>query len=416
MDNLKVKVLLHLADGNIDEAVNVYSRYSLITGNHDSNLIKEILKSAMIFGNSDVKKAMTKLVRKLKFKELIPALRFLLNDSNTVIRALTVLSLASLRDLESLDSIRRLASHSESKIRSAAVLALGSFEDPKSYPIVKKAIFDNSEDVRGSAASSLGWYQRPDGFAILIQRLKGPIKETSPKVKSKILRALFWDKSMDTLKALEDILYSERDPSVWLTAAEVLYRKEQYGVKLLLEATLINLKETLRSPKRREQEYALESLAHTVWEYYKIPQNMRIDIINIIEDNILTGDQNYVRKAIKALKNLLPESTSLLLDMATTTYLNLSRSELAIIRAEAIDVLSSIASKDKMIQIHLIEFLKDSDPRVQESALFALIDLNLSYKYIMKSLSEILVMSEDLKNRLIALGLISKLLTSEVVS
>ncbi len=416
MDNLKVKVLLHLADGNIDEAVNVYSRYSLITGNHDSNLIKEILKSAMIFGNSDVKKAMTKLVRKLKFKELIPALRFLLNDSNTMIRALTVLSLASLRDLESLDSIRRLASHSESKIRSAAVLALGSFEDPKSYPIVKKAIFDNSEDVRGSAASSLGWYQRPDGFAILIQRLKGPIKETSPKVKSKILRALFWDKSMDTLKTIEDILYSERDPSVWLTAAEVLYRKEQYGVKLLLEATLINLKETLRSPKRREQEYALESLAHTVWEYYKIPQNMRIDIINIIEDNILTGDQGYVRKAIKALRNLLPESASLLLDIATTTYLSLSRSELATIRAEAIDVLSTIASKDKMIQIHLIEFLKDTDPRVQESALFALIDLNLSYKYIMKSLSEILVMSEDLKNRLIALGLISKLLTSEVVS
>ncbi len=412
MVKLKMKVMSLLRDGKLSDAIDTYVRYFLLTGKHDGYMISELIRSSLSIDSLELKKVSTKIIRKLKMYEALDRLRALFHDPNPIVQSLAILTAASLRDKYSIPFIKTFADSSDSKVRSSAVLALGSFEDKDSYNIVKRALFDESEDVRASAASSLGWYQFDDGFELLIKRITGPVREPSPKVRMKILKAMYWDNSQDRINMLKDVALSEEDPNVWLTACEVLYRKHIWDYNLLIEATMLEIFNSLRSPKLSEQKNALNLLAHTIWEYYKLPQTYKMDTITIIEANINVGDRDYVRQAVKALRNLLPESMYLLIEIANGNYPNLRFRDYIPIRMEAIDILGT--THDRIVQVHLLDILKSEDHRLQESALFALMD-SPPNKFVLRSVENYLVSSTDLKNRLIALAIISKHLSSKLV-
>jgi len=453
------KVRAFLEQGNLSEALNTFVRYSVLMNAYDLETILEIFKGALRYGETNVKKTMIKLARRLKIKELSSDLKALIKEDSANISALAILALASLKDTSSIELIRKRVNSFKPEVRAAAVLALGSFEDPVSYPLIKRAMFDENPDVRSSAAASLGWYGKPDGFSLLIQRLVGPAREKDLRVRMKIIKALFWNKSQEVRKILEDLLYSSKEPEEWLTTAEVLYRSKFPGVNLLLKAKLIQLLDILRSAEvngligeggmrlfesdalysmkeMKVQSYlqetldpVLKHLAHSVWEYYKIPQEMRVEFTDLLDYYLssrsympwfkLSVDTSSQWRASisKALKNLLPESTDFLIEIAIGKHPVLdyfdSEREATYLRRSVIDVLAG--SKDSLIQIYLVDLLRGDSPLVQEAALWALIDMDLGFAYLMRKVKEILLSSDSLERKLLALGIIFKLLTSQKV-
>ncbi len=149
----------------------------------------------------------------------VEALRGLLRDASSEVRAAAATSLGGLRSVDAVEDLIRLAEDPDPVVASEAIAALGQIEDPRGADAVRRACGHASPGVRLQAASLIGGLS-PDSAR---ECLGEAIRDKDPDVRSAAAVALA-DLGDPSAAGLLKPVLEDPDPGVAFDAAACLAR------------------------------------------------------------------------------------------------------------------------------------------------------------------------------------------------
>jgi hypothetical protein len=82
---------------NINNLIEGLIKKRLYNNTFDKSRFLSIIRNGLLSEDKNIRKVSTKLVRRLKLNDFIDYIRFLLNDEDPTIRAVSILALAQMR-------------------------------------------------------------------------------------------------------------------------------------------------------------------------------------------------------------------------------------------------------------------------------------------------------------------------------
>lgn len=391
------KIKVSKFDITLDNFINRYG----VSGIFSKSEFLELLSRATLSEDRDLRRVACKIIRRLKIRELMPYIRILLNDEDPVIKSLSLLTVAQLKDVNSYKKVLDLYNSESKMVKASSLLALGSLDNPESYDLIYKSLEDDSDEVRENAVIATSWISSSDSAQKLINLYE---IEKNKNIKTRIIKALSLIPSSITVEKLENIVINEQDDILILTAINTLYKKSitKYNIlayTILLKIINDNLKINKAVENYRKKLYTIVS--NNFWEVKNINEIDQKNIFKFIEEDLIykyyIRSEEIKKMAISSLKNLNQYYHQMIIKIIDN---DLPSS----IKIEIINFLNS-SKIDKNLKLLLLEFLSDDDKIIREQALFAILD-NSFIKTMISYINEKIFSLDYTYLKLIALAII----------
>lgn len=391
------KIKVSKFDITLDNFINRYG----VSGIFSKSEFLELLSRATLSEDRDLRRVACKIIRRLKIRELMPYIRILLNDEDPVIKSLSLLTVAQLKDVNSYKKVLDLYNSESKMVKASSLLALGSLDNPESYDLIYKSLEDDSDEVRENAVIATSWISSSDSAQKLINLYE---IEKNKNIKTRIIKALSLIPSSITVEKLENIVINEQDDILILTAINTLYKKSitKYNIlayTILLKIINDNLKINKAVENYRKKLYTIVS--NNFWEVKNINEIDQKNIFKFIEEDLIykyyIRSEEIKKMAINSLKNLNQYYHQMIIKIIDN---DLPSS----IKIEIINFLNS-SKIDKNLKLLLLEFLSDDDKIIREQALFAILD-NSFIKTMISYINEKIFSLDYTYLKLIALAII----------
>lgn len=381
--------------GNISNLLESLIRKRLYNNTFDKTKFLNIIKAALISEDKNLRKVAAKLVRRLKLNDFIDYIRPLINDNDPTVRAVSILALAQMKDLESFNKIKEIYLNDINPLKIAAIMYFGVIENNESKKILIHALENGNEELKENAFQGLTWHTKYQDFNLMKNFI---LKELSnPKLVSKFIKTLTIVNKPEVISFLENlILKAEVPDNVILSAIYILYYKNITKYLLLGESILIKYFKYVTDLSKHQFLYKIT--ADNLWEIKKIPTTEQYKISELINNYLPYYKEKELKYIIRTIKNLNPIFHNLIIKIFNIEKINID------LKAELINFLS-YKNIDKNLKVLLLEFLNDSEPYIKELTLFNLLNNN-HIKSALAYIEEYLYKYEELYLKLIILAIL----------
>ena len=380
---------------NINNLIEGLIKKRLYNNTFDKSRFLSIIRNGLLSEDKNIRKVSTKLVRRLKLNDFIDYIRFLLNDEDPTIRAVSILALAQMRDIQSFDKIKELYLKDINAVKIAALMYFGVIETKESKEILIDALKNGNEDLKENAFQGLTWHTKDQDFNLMKEFI---LKELSnPNLAAKFIKSLTVVNKIEVIPFLENlILKSDIPDNIILSAIYVLSLKNINKYLLLAESILIKYFKEIQDLSKHL--YFYQITADNLWEIKKIPLNEQYKISEIINNYFSYYKENELKYVIRTVRNLNPIFHNLIIKIFNLEKLSID------LKGELINFLAS-KNIDKTLKVLLLEFLNDDDLYIRELTLFNLLSSN-HIKSTLAYIEEYLYKYEELHLKLIILAIL----------
>jgi len=380
---------------NINNLIEGLIKKRLYNNTFDKSRFLSIIRNGLLSEDKNIRKVSTKLVRRLKLNDFIDYIRFLLNDEDPTIRAVSILALAQMRDIQSFDKIKELYLKDINAVKIAALMYFGVIETKESKEILIDALKNGNEDLKENAFQGLTWHTKDQDFNLMKEFI---LKELSnPNLVAKFIKSLTVVNKIEVIPFLENlILKSDIPDNIILSAIYVLSLKNINKYLLLAESILIKYLKEIQDLSKHL--YFYQITADNLWEIKKIPLNEQYKISEIINNYFSYYKENELKYVIRTVRNLNPIFHNLIIKIFNLEKLSID------LKGELINFLAS-KNIDKTLKVLLLEFLNDDDLYIRELTLFNLLSSN-HIKSTLAYIEEYLYKYEELHLKLIILAIL----------
>jgi hypothetical protein len=380
---------------NINNLIEGLIKKRLYNNTFDKSRFLSIIRNGLLSEDKNIRKVSTKLVRRLKLNDFIDYIRFLLNDEDPTIRAVSILALAQMRDIQSFDKIKELYLKDINAVKIAALMYFGIIETKESKEILIDALKNGNEDLKENAFQGLTWHTKDQDFNLMKEFI---LKELSnPNLVAKFIKTLTVVNKIEVIPFLENlILKSDIPDNIILSAIYVLSLKNINKYLLLAESILIKYLKEIQDLSKHL--YFYQITADNLWEIKKIPLNEQYKISEIINNYFSYYKENELKYVIRTIRNLNPIFHNLIIKIFNLEKLSID------LKGELINFLAS-KNIDKTLKVLLLEFLNDDDLYIRELTLFNLLSSN-HIKSTLAYIEEYLYKYEELHLKLIILAIL----------
>jgi hypothetical protein len=394
MKEVNINNLNQIAN-NINNLIEGLIKKRLYNNTFDKSRFLSIIRNGLLSEDKNIRKVSTKLVRRLKLNDFIDYVRFLLNDEDPTIRAVSILALAQMRDIQSFDKIKELYLKDINVVKIAALMYFGVIESKESKEILIDALKNGNEDLKENAFQGLTWHTKDQDFNLMKEFI---LKELSnPSLVAKFIKSLTVVNKIEVIPFLENlILKSDIPDNIILSAIYVLSLKNINKYLLLAESILIKYFKEIQDLSKHL--YFYQITADNLWEIKKIPLNEQYKISEIINNYFTYYKENELKYVIRTVKNLNPIFHNLIIKIFNLEKLSID------LKGELINFLVS-KNIDKTLKVLLLEFLNDDDLYIRELTLFNLLSSN-HIKSTLAYIEEYLYKYEELHLKLIILAIL----------
>jgi hypothetical protein len=394
MKEVNINNLNQIAN-NINNLIEGLIKKRLYNNTFDKSRFLSIIRNGLLSEDKNIRKVSTKLVRRLKLNDFIDYIRFLLNDEDPTIRAVSILALAQMRDIQSFDKIKELYLKDINVVKIAALMYFGVIESKESKEILIDALKNGNEDLKENAFQGLTWHTKDQDFNLMKEFI---LKELSnPSLVAKFIKSLTVVNKIEVIPFLENlILKSDIPDNIILSAIYVLSLKNINKYLLLAESILIKYFKKIQDLSKHL--YFYQITADNLWEIKKIPLNEQYKISEIINNYFTYYKENELKYVIRTIKNLNPIFHNLIIKIFNLEKLSID------LKGELINFLIS-KNIDKTLKVLLLEFLNDDDLYIRELTLFNLLSSN-HIKSTLAYIEEYLYKYEELHLKLIILAIL----------
>lgn len=381
--------------GNINNLLENLIKKRLYNNTFDKLKFLNIIKSALLSEDKNLRKVAAKLVRRLKLNDFIDYIRPLINDSDPTVRAVSILALAQMKDIESFNKIKEIYQNDITPVKIAAIMYFGVIENNESKKILIHALENGNEEIKENAFQGLTWHTKNQDFNLIKEFI---LKELpNPKLASKLIKSLTVVNKPEMIPFLENlILKTEIPDNIILSAIYILYYKNITKYLLLAESILIKYFKDITDLSKHILLYQITS--DNLWEIKKIPNNEQYKISEIINNYLPYYKEKELKYIIRTIKNLNPPFHNLIIKILNIENISIE------LKTELINFLAS-KNIDKNLKILLLEFLNDSEPYIKELTLFNLLNNN-HIKSTLAYIEEYLYKYEELYLKLIILAIL----------
>jgi hypothetical protein len=394
MKEVNINNLNQIAN-NINNLIEGLIKKRLYNNTFDKSRFLSIIRNGLLSEDKNIRKVSTKLVRRLKLNDFIDYIRFLLNDEDPTIRAVSILALAQMRDIQSFDKIKELYLKDINVVKIAALMYFGVIESKESKEILIDALKNGNEDLKENAFQGLTWHTKDQDFNLMKEFI---LKELSnPSLVAKFIKSLTVVNKIEVIPFLENlILKSDIPDNIILSAIYVLSLRNINKYLLLAESILIKYFKKIQDLSKHL--YFYQITADNLWEIKKIPLNEQYKISEIINNYFTYYKENELKYVIRTIKNLNPIFHNLIIKIFNLEKLSID------LKGELINFLVS-KNIDKTLKVLLLEFLNDDDLYIRELTLFNLLSSN-HIKSTLAYIEEYLYKYEELHLKLIILAIL----------
>jgi len=394
MKEVNINNLNQIAN-NINNLIEGLIKKRLYNNTFDKSRFLSIIRNGLLSEDKNIRKVSTKLVRRLKLNDFIDYIRFLLNDEDPTIRAVSILALAQMRDIQSFDKIKELYLKDINVVKIAALMYFGVIESKESKEILIDALKNGNEDLKENAFQGLTWHTKDQDFNLMKEFI---LKELSnPSLVAKFIKSLTVVNKIEVIPFLENlILKSDIPDNIILSAIYVLSLRNINKYLLLAESILIKYFKEIQDLSKHL--YFYQITADNLWEIKKIPLNEQYKISEIINNYFTYYKENELKYVIRTVKNLNPIFHNLIIKIFNLEKLSID------LKGELINFLAS-KNIDKTLKVLLLEFLNDDDLYIRELTLFNLLSSN-HIKSTLAYIEEYLYKYEELHLKLIILAIL----------
>jgi hypothetical protein len=380
---------------NINNLIEGLIKKRLYNNTFDKSRFLSIIRNGLLSEDKNIRKVSTKLVRRLKLNDFVDYIRFLLNDEDPTIRAVSILALAQMRDIQSFDKIKELYLKDINAVKIAALMYFGVIETKESKEILIDALKNGNEDLKENAFQGLTWHTKDQDFNLMKEFI---LKELSnPNLVAKFIKSLTVVNKIEVIPFLENlILKSDIPDNIILSAIYVLSLKNINKYLLLAESILIKYLKEIQDLSKHL--YFYQITADNLWEIKKIPLNEQYKISEIINNYFSYYKENELKYVIRTIRNLNPIFHNLIIKIFNLEKLSID------LKGELINFLAS-KNIDKTLKVLLLEFLNDDDLYIRELTLFNLLSSN-HIKSTLAYIEEYLYKYEELHLKLIILAIL----------
>jgi len=394
MKELNINNLNQIAN-NINNLIEYVIKKRLYNNTFDKSRFLSIIRNGLLSEDKNIRKVSTKLVRRLKLNDFIDYIRFLLNDEEPTIRAVSILALAQMRDIQSFDKIKELYLKDINAVKIAALMYFGVIETKESKEILIDALKNGNEDLKENAFQGLTWHTKDQDFNLMKEFI---LKELSnPNLAAKFIKSLTVVNKIEMIPFLENlILRSDIPDNIILSSIYVLALKNINKYLLLAESILIKYFKEIQDLSKHL--YFYQITADNLWEIKKIPLNEQYKISEIINNYFTYYKENELKYIIRTIRNLNPIFHNLIIKIFNLEKLSID------LKGELINFLAS-KNIDKTLKVLLLEFLNDDDLYIRELTLFNLLSSN-HIKSTLAYIEEYLYKYEELYLKLIILAIL----------
>ncbi len=381
--------------GNINNLFESLIKKRLYNNTFDKLKFLNIIKSGLLSEDKHLRKVSAKLVRRLRLIEFIDYVRPLLNDNDPTVRAVSILALAQMKDLESFNKIKEIYFNDINPVKASALMYFGVIENQESKKILIDALKNGDEDLKENAFQGLTWHTKDHDFNLMKEFI---LKELpNSYLVSKFIKNLVVVNKPEVVPFLEElILKNDISEHVILSAIYVLYFKNITKYLLLADSILIKYLKNLDDLSKHLLLYEITS--SILWEIKKIPINEQYKISEIINTYLPYYRERELKYIIRTIKNLNPIFHNLIIKIFNMDNLSID------LKSELMGFFVS-RNIDKTLKILLLEFLNDSDLYIRELALFNLLTTN-HIKSTLAYIEEYLYKYEELHLKLIILAIL----------
>ena len=386
---------LNQITNNINSLVEGLIKKRLYNNTFDKLRFLSIIRNGLLSEDKNIRKVSTKLVRRLKLNNFVDYIRFLLNDEDPTIRAVSILALAQMRDIQSFDKIKELYLKDINAIKIAALMYFGVIETQESKEILIDALKNGNEELKENAFQGLTWHTKDQDFNLMKEFI---LKELSnPNLVAKFIKSLTVVNKIEMIPFLENLILKADVPdNVILSAIYVLSLKNINKYLLLAESILIKYFKEIQDLSKHL--YFYQITADNLWEIKKIPLNEQYKISEIINNYFTYYKENELKYVIRTIRNLNPIFHNLIIKIFNLEKLSID------LKGELINFLAS-KNIDKTLKVLLLEFLNDDDLYIRELTLFSLLSNN-HIKSTLAYIEEYLYKYEELHLKLIILAIL----------
>ncbi len=386
---------LNQITGNINSLFETLIKKRLYNNTFDKSKFLSIIKASLLSEDKNLRKVGAKLVRRLRLIEFIDYIRPLLNDNDPTVRAVSILALAQMKDLDSFNKIKEIYFNDIIPVKTSALMYFGVIENQESKNILIDALKNGNEDLKENAFQGLTWHTKDHDFNLMKSFI---LKELSnPYLVSKFIKNLVVVNKPEVVQFLEElILKTDISEYVILSAIYVLYYKNITKYLLLADSILIKYLKDLDNLSKHLLLY--EITANSLWEIKKIPINEQYKISEIISSYLNYYKGKELKYIIRTIKNLNPIFHNLIIKIFNIDKLSID------LKGELISFLVS-KNVDKTLKILLLEFLNDPDLYIRELTLFNLLTTN-HIKSTLAYIEEYLYKYEELHLKLVILAIL----------
>jgi hypothetical protein len=394
MKEVNINNLNQIAN-NINNLIEGLIKKRLYNNTFDKSRFLSIIRNGLLSEDKNIRKVSTKLVRRLKLNDFIDYIRFLLNDEDPTIRAVSILALAQMRDIQSFDKIKELYLKDINVVKIAALMYFGVIESKESKEILIDALKNGNEDLKENAFQGLTWHTKDQDFNLMKEFI---LKELSnPSLVAKFIKSLTVVNKIEVIPFLENlILKSDIPDNIILSAIYVLSLRNINKYLLLAESILIKYFKKIQDLSKHL--YFYQITADNLWEIKKIPLNEQYKISEIINNYFTYYKENELKYVIRTIRNLNPIFHNLIIKIFNLEKLSID------LKGELINFLVS-KNIDKTLKVLLLEFLNDDDLYIRELTLFNLLSSN-HIKSTLAYIEEYLYKYEELHLKLIILAIL----------
>ena len=389
------EVNINQISSNINNLIEGLIKKRLYNNTFDKSRFLSIIRNGLLSEDKNIRKVSTKLVRRLKLNDFIDYIRFLLNDEEPTIRAVSILALAQMRDIQSFDKIKELYLKDINAVKIAALMYFGVIESKESKEILIDALKNGNEDLKENAFQGLSWHTKDQDFNLMKEFI---LKELSnPNLAAKFIKSLTVVNKIEVIPFLENlILKSDIPDNIILSAIYVLALRNINKYLLLAESILIKYLKEIQDLSKHL--YFYQITADNLWEIKKIPLNEQYKISEIINNYFTYYKENELKYVIRTIRNLNPVFHNLIIKIFNLEKLSID------LKGELINFLAS-KNIDKTLKVLLLEFLNDDDLYIRELTLFNLLSSN-HIKSTLAYIEEYLYKYEELHLKLIILAIL----------